>query len=102
MYRYGDIVVEDYFEDVHDQAGKPYFKRTFTFEAPAEQALFYFRAAVGKKITTQSEIKFTIDQLQLRITSEHKGVVREGGSGEVLIPLTLPKGRSTLTLEYQW
>ena len=102
MYRYGDIAVEDFFEDVHDQAGKAYFKRTFTFDAPAEQVLFYFRAAVGKKITTQSESKFTIDQLQLRITSAHKGMVRDGEPGEVLIPLTLPKGRSTLTLEYQW
>ena len=26
----------------------------------------------------------------------------EGESGDVLIPLTLPKGRSTLPLEYQW
>ena len=40
--------------------------------------------------------------LQLRITSEHQGIVREGNPGEVLIPLTLPKGRSTLTLEYRW
>jgi mono/diheme cytochrome c family protein len=102
MYRYGDIAVEDYFEDLHDQAGKAYFKRTFTFETPTEQTLFYFRAAVGKKITPQSERNFTIDQLQLRITSENKGVVRDGDSGELLIPLTLPKGRSTLTLEYQW
>ena len=102
LYRYGDIAVEDYFEDVRDQAGKAYFKRTFTFDAPAEQVPFYFRAAVGKKITTQSERQFSIDQLQLRITSEHKGIVRDGEPGEILIPLTVPKGRSTLTLEYQW
>ena len=102
MYRYGDIAVEDFFEDVRDQAGKAYFKRTFTFDAPAEQVLFYFRAAVGKKITTDTEQKFVIDQFQLRITSAHKGMVRDGEPGEVLIPLTLPKGRSTLTLEYQW
>jgi hypothetical protein len=28
--------------------------------------------------------------------------VRQGENADVLIPLTLPKGRSTLTLEYQW
>ena len=102
LYQYGDIAVEDYFEDVHDKDGKAYFKRTFTFATPAGQLPFYFRAAAGKKITTQSDRNFGIDQLQLRITSEHKGIVREGNPGEVLIPLTLPKGRSTLTLEYLW
>ena len=39
---------------------------------------------------------------KLRIASQHQGVVREGDPGEVLIPLTLPEGRSTLTLEYRW
>ena len=102
LYHYGDIAVEDYFEDVRDKDGKAYFKRTFTFATPAGQLPFYFRAAAGKKITMQSDRNFGIDQLQLRITSEHRGIVREGNPGEVLIPLTLPQGRSTLTLEYQW
>ena len=101
-YRYGDIVVEDFFEDARDTDGKAYFKRTFQFDAPGAQPPFYFRAASGKKITTQSERAFAADALQLRITSGHRGTVREGNPGEVLIPLTLPKGRSTLTLEYQW
>ena len=69
--------------------------------APAEQSPFYFRAANGKKITA-ADRTFTADKLQVRITSDHKGVVREGENGDVLIPLTLPKGRSTLTLEYRW
>jgi hypothetical protein len=102
MYRYGDVAVEDVFEDVRDKNGNAYFKRTFRFEVPAEQPPFYFRAAVGKAITPQSERNFGIDRLQLRITSDHKGIVREGNPGEVLISLTLPKGNSTLTLEYQW
>ena len=102
FYHYGDIAVEDYFEDVRDKEGKAYFKRTLHFETPAEQLPFYFRAAVGKGISRQSERNFNIDQLQLRITSEHNGIVREGNPAEVLISLTLPKGRSTLTLEYQW
>jgi mono/diheme cytochrome c family protein len=102
LFHYGAIAVEDYFEDVHDKDGKPYFKRTLRFETPAEQTPVYFRAAAGKKITRQSERSFGIDTLQLRVTSEHKGITRDGDPGEVLIPLTLPKGRSTLTLEYQW
>ena len=102
LYHYGDIAVEDFFEDVRDRDGKAYFKRTLRFDTPAAQAPFYFRAAAGKKITGSAERTFTADKLQLRITSDHMGIVREGESGDVLIPLTLPKGRSTLTLEYQW
>ena len=102
LYRYGDIAVEDFFEDARDKDSKAYFKRTFQFDAPDPQTPFYFRAASGKKITTQSGRAFAADALQLRITSQHQGIVRDGSPGEVLIPLTLPKGRSTLTLEYQW
>ncbi len=101
-YHYGAIAVEDVFEDVRDKAGKVWFKRTFRFETPDAQSPFYFRAASGKKLTTQSDRAFVIDQLQMRITSDHKGVVRAGDPGEILISLTLPQGRSTLTLEYQW
>ena len=102
LYHYGDIAVEDFFEDMRDKDGKAYFKRTLHLETPAEQAPFYFRAAAGKRIVTQSDRTFGIDKLQLRITSDHKGLAREGENGDVLIPLTLPKGRSALTLEYQW
>ncbi|MEY4199267.1 MAG: hypothetical protein RLZZ265_1007 [Verrucomicrobiota bacterium] len=102
LYHYGDIAVQDYFEDARDKDGKAYFKRTLRFETATEQTPFYFRAAAGKGVTAQSERNFSIAPLQLRITSEHKGIVREGNAGEVLIPLTLAKGRSTLTLEYQW
>ena len=103
LYHYGDIAVEDFFEDVRDKNGKVWFKRTFRFETHDAQSTFFFRAASGKKLTTHSDRAFVVDQLQLRITSiNHKGVVREGDPREVLIPLTLPKGRSTLTLEYLW
>lgn len=101
-YRYGDVAVEDFFEDVRDKDGKAYFKRTLRFDTPAAQTPFYFRAVAGKNISAQSERTFTADKLQLRITSDHKGIIREGENGDVLIPLTLPKGRSTLTLEYHW
>ena len=101
-FSYGDIAVEDTFVDVRGPDGKTFFRRTLLLEAATQQTLFHFRAATGATITAQSERAFTLDQLQLRITSEHRGTVRPGSPGDVLIPLTLPKGRSTLTLEYQW
>lgn len=102
LYLYGDIAVEDTFADVRDTTGKPFFKRTMLFTAPVEQTPFHFRAATGTKITTSAARTFMVDALNLRITSEHQGLIREGKPGEVLIPLTLPKGSSTLTLECQW
>jgi hypothetical protein len=94
--------VEDFFQDVRSPDGKAYFQRTLRFETPTAQVPFHFRAAAGKKVTAQSERQFTIDRLQVRILSDHRGIVREGETGDLLIPLTLPEGRSTLTLEYQW
>lgn len=101
-YRYGDIAVEDFFEDVRDAAGNAFFKRTLRFDSPGEQPAFYFRAAAGKGVAKKGERTFGIGGLNLRITSAHTGLVREGDTGDVLIPLTLPKGTTTLTLEYQW
>ena len=102
MYRYGDIAVEEFFEDVRGKDGTAFFRRTIQFDAPEAQQPFHFRAASGKKITMASAQAISVDSLQLRITSAHRAELREGDSGEVLIPLTLPKGRSTLVLEYQW
>lgn len=102
LYQYGDIKVEDFFEDSLTKDGVATFKRTFQFETPKAQSLFYFRAGSGKSITKKSDSAFVIDSLQLRIISDHNGVVRDGEPGEVLIPLTLPQGSSTLILEYQW
>jgi mono/diheme cytochrome c family protein/cbb3-type cytochrome oxidase cytochrome c subunit len=102
LYHYGDIAVEDFFEDVSDQDGKPYFKRTLCFDTPADQQPFYFRAGAGKNTVKENDRALRIGKLQLRITSDHTAIVREGDPGEVLIPLTLPKGRCTLILEYQW
>jgi len=102
LYQYGDITVADFFEDVRDPNGKAFFRRTLRLETPTEPAPFHFRAAAGPGVIRQSDRSFTLGQLQLRIVSDHRGIVREGESVEVLIPLSLSKGRSTLILDYQW
>ncbi len=101
-YYYGDIAVEDYFEDIIDEKGKAYFKRTMTFNAPAVQKSFYFRAATGEKVTSAKATSFQVDSMQVVITSQHTGIVRDGNPSEVLIALTVPQGQSSLTLEYRW
>jgi hypothetical protein len=101
-YHYGDVSVEDFFEAIEEEKGKAYFRRTFTFDTPDAQEMFYFRAATGQKITPQSEGVYSVDQLTIRIPKGQKAIVRKGDTSDLLIPLELPKGKSTFTLEYQW
>lgn len=101
-YRYGEITVEDFFEEVVGKDGVTRFKRTFSFDAQEAQSEFYFRAASGKRVRKLDDQSYQIGSLKITFDSEYKGIVREGDPAEVLIPLTLPKGASTLTLTYQW
>ncbi|MCH7920357.1 MAG: hypothetical protein IIC50_20540 [Planctomycetes bacterium] len=102
MYRYGDIKVEDFFEDLLDESGKVYFKRTFSFESQRAQEQFYFRAASGNVIVEKPDNTYLIDGLTLRIVSAHQGIIREGEPRELLISLALPAGKSNLIMEYRW
>jgi mono/diheme cytochrome c family protein len=107
MYRYGEINVEEFFEDRIDDADRSFFRRTFTFEVPESAKTpdkFYFRAASGKTITrAESDAQtYTADRLTVTILGPQKGVVRDGEPNELLIPMELPKGKSTLTLDYKW
>lgn len=102
QYEYGEVKVEDFFEDVALESKKAMLKRTFTFTTPTAQKIFYFRAGVGNEIKDKGDNLYQIDNLQIRIKGDHKGLIREGSPGDLLIPLELPKGKSTLTLEYQW
>ena len=102
LYRYGDIKVEDSFEDLLDESGKVYFKRTFSFESQRAQEQFYFRAGSGSVIVEKPDNTYLIDGLTLRIVSAHQGIIREGEPRELLISLALPAGKSNLIMEYRW
>lgn len=101
IYHYGEIGVEDYFEDDLDDEGKAYLKRTMTFSTLSEQEQFYFRVASGKTITTGNK-GWQIDNLNLRIDGKISGTIRDGDPQELLIPITLHPGKKTLHLEYRW
>lgn len=102
QYEYGTVKVADFFEDISEGENKAKFRRTFTFDSAQAQELFYFRAATGEKIIAKEDKVYQIDKLNIRIISDHKGLIRNGNPGDLLIPLQLPKGKSTLTIEYQW
>jgi cytochrome c553 len=98
-YEYGEVKVDDRFEDRVDDAGAAYFRRTIQLTAPAVTAPFHFRVAAGTKVTATGPQAYATDKLRVRLIASPAAVLREG---EVLIPLTLPAGTTTLTLDYQW
>ena len=98
-YEYGDVKVDDFFEDVTPKDGSAFFQRTLRFTAPAGTAPFFFRAACGTKVAATGPQTYQADKLTIRVRGTQSGQVREG---ELLLPLNLPAGSSTLTLEYQW
>lgn len=102
LYQYGKIVVKDFFRDQLDSQKKAYFKRSLTFETPAEPEDFYFRVASGKSITRLSATSYKIDRLTVSFRGGNGAVIRQGSPQELLIRLKLPKGISQLELEYKW
>lgn len=102
QYMYGEVAIDDFFEDMVKDGKGAIFKRTFSFQSPKAQDLFHFRVGVSDAIKKLSDDFYQVGGLKVRITSDHKGLIREGSPGDLLIPLRLPKGKSELTLEYQW
>ncbi|MEM7012399.1 MAG: hypothetical protein AAF585_13050, partial [Verrucomicrobiota bacterium] len=100
-YHYGEVAVEDFFEDRLDEEGNAYFIRRLTFAAEEAQTPFFFRAASGKKVE-QDENGWKIDNLNLRVVGEFEATIRPGEPEELLLSLTLPAGKTELKLEYRW
>lgn len=101
MYRYGEVKVEESFVDLVNEEKQSYFKRALVFDSPAAQEPFYFRAATAQSVS-EKDGAFVAERLRINLVTDHQGIVREGDPAELLIPLTLPKGKSTLVLEYRW
>lgn len=102
MYRYGEIAVEDFFEDDLNEKGEAFFRRKLTFSAPAVQESFFFRVGSGKQISSAGGRQWQIDRLRLHVQEGQEVRVREGDPKELLIELALPKGKTVLQLEYRW
>ncbi len=102
MYHYGDIAVEDFFEDVLEGKEEAFFKRTLSFSAPVAQQSFFFRLASGKQVSSSGAGQWQADRLRLHVPQGSKALVRDGDPKDLLLELTLPKGKTILKLEYRW
>ena len=100
-YRYGEVAVEDFFEDLLDQKGKAFFRRSMTFTTKVDQEMFFFRVGSGMSITKTGK-EWKVDGLTLRLSGEGKALIREGEPQELLLPLTLPAGKTDIKVEYRW
>ena len=100
-YHYGGISVEDFFEDLLDSEGKAFFRRTMTFATEAAQESFYFRVGSAPSIIRDGSA-WKVGRLTLRVPGDMKTLVREGEPKELLLEVTLPVGRTVISLEYQW
>jgi len=99
QYRCGPVVIED--KSVpQGEAGSQLLRRSFHFMSPAKETL-WFRALTGK-IEVESATVFKTADLRLAL-SPGKTLLRAASEGEqeLLIELSLPKGDSTLTIDYE-
>ena len=102
MYRYGELAVEDFFEDVLEGDAGAFFRRTLTFSASGPQETFFFRVASGKQVASPGPGQWQVDRLQLNVPQGNKPHVREGDPKDLLLELTLPRGKTVLKIEYRW
>ncbi len=100
-YLYGNILIDDFFEDVLDEQGKAFFRRTMTFTTPTKQEKFFFRVAAGAEIEPAPQ-GWRIDKLNLLLPADLKAQVRTGNPKELLVPIVLPEGKTVIKLEYRW
>ena len=100
MYQYGEVTVEDFFEDVRRSDERAGFKRRLTFMAPKPPEAFIFRVATGKTIKQAADNEYQVDSLTIR--SSRPAEVRAAEKQELLIPLELSGGQSTLEIDYIW
>jgi len=101
LYRYGDVSVEEFFEDRLDLNGSAFFRRTLKFTAASAQKPFYFRAAGGRSIVGAAK-DWKIERLNVRLLGELSGEKREGEPAELVVPLELRPGQTVIQLDYQW
>ena len=102
MYLYGELSVEDYFEDIPGDETGAFFQRTLTFSAPSPQDTFFFRLASGKQVSGTGPGQWQIHRLQLNVPPGSKTRIREGDFKDLLLELSLPQGKTALKLEYRW
>jgi mono/diheme cytochrome c family protein len=97
-YRSGDVAITDHIAPM-DRAPSQALRRTLTFTTGKEASLT-FRVLTGMIASSNAQV-FQTKEIQL-VLSPTKTLLRPTADNqqELLLPLTLPKGATTLTIDY--
>ena len=105
FYRFRDIDVSDYPVDMQEQqTGKAYLLRTVTLTSKKAQEDLTFRVAAGEKIVQESPGIFRVDEklrIQINFPMPAK-LIDTPEKTQLLLPLKIGEGTTTLTLKYLW
>ena len=96
--------VADTFTPASDATGPKLVRTvTFTLKKGAKTGPLYFRAAAAaKSLTLDGECVKLADKLQITIAGGKPALRAAPDFSEVLVPLEVKDGKSTLTLTYAW
>ncbi|MEC9091855.1 MAG: cytochrome c1, partial [Planctomycetota bacterium] len=102
QYQLDDVKISD-FPMPHVSDEESTFKRVFTLTSTKTKSVWY-RAAVGAKITQNDDGSYAIGQdYRVRISGKGEPTIRTvAGNQELLIKISLAKGRAEFTQEYIW
>jgi len=105
LYRFDNVDVRDYSIDVVEEpSGTTIIRRTLTFTSDRGRSGVTFRAATGEAIVAGADGSFLVGkELRVVVVGELKPEVRDAPWGkQLLLPMDIPPGKSTLELEYRW
>ncbi|PHR93440.1 MAG: hypothetical protein COA78_32920 [Blastopirellula sp.] len=104
MYKYKDVKVEDYFEDLENTKSEFGFRRTLTLVSPHDESAIVFRVAEHQSITRIHSKKFAVgESLIIIVTGRHRAELVDSPAGkQLLIPLNLTTDKTTLVISYSW
>lgn len=101
MYRTGNIQIEDR-SFAQGEEKQVLLIRELTFDSPSPQTV-WFRALTGK-LKSESKQRFSTPKLRLEIpivSTLLRPTASDSNSSELLLKLTIPKGKSTQKLRYE-
>ncbi len=104
-YRFGEIEIEDYAIDSKDtDADQAVLKRTVTFTSKDKRNNLVFRVASGETVKAIDKQTFLIgESLRVRVDAPHQAEVEQSETGmQLVVPLSLPAGGTTLEIQYRW
>ncbi|WP_197455337.1 c-type cytochrome [Stieleria neptunia] len=105
MYRWGVVEISDYAVDSQDaDSEQTVLKRAVKFTSKDQRDNLVFRVASGENVKAIDGQSFLVDdKLSVRIDPEHQADILQSETGmQLIVPLSLSPGSTTLEVQYRW